>query len=305
MPGERPRLRVVDPPARRPSTRGRRFVAAGVSAALLLGVVLGTSDGRTAAASFLAQFRSRTIQPIVVDPSSLGGGSPLDQLERLGAVTTEKGPRPVAVGSLAEASALVGFLVRQPDVATLPAGLPATPSYRVIPAHEARFTFVESKARQYFADVGRPNVALPPKFNGAALVVSAPAAAVLLYGTVPSDARSTRALLVGQSREITAGTEGSVSLDEMRDFLLSLPGLPPDLARQLRDIGDWRTTLPLPIPADQMTSSRTTVAGAPGLLLTERHGLGSALIWQRGAQVTGVAGTFGAAELQRVAESLR
>jgi len=304
--GARPRLRVVEtPPARRSSSRWR-VAAAGLAAALALGVVVGTSDGRTAAASFLAQFRSQSIQPITIDPNAIGG-SPLGQLGRLGTVSGDHSPRPETVGSLADLSAKVGFAVRQPNPTTLPSGLPATPVYRVIPAHELRFTFDEAKARAYFAEIGRSNVVVPPKFNGASLVVSVPAAAVLQYGSPngQSDPRSVKALLIGQSGEITAGTEGNVTLDEMRDFLLGLPGLPPDVVRQLRDVRDWRTTLPLPIPADQVSSQQTTVAGGPGLLLVERHGLGNALVWQGGGRVNGVAGTFDAGQLQRVADSLR
>ncbi len=302
----RPPLRIVEAPPRRAASRWR-VAAAGLAAAVALGVVVGTSDGRIAAASFLAQFRSQTIQPITIDPSSLTGGSPLAQLGRLGTVSGQNGPAPVTVASAAEASTRVGFTVKLPAAAALPSGLPTTPVYRVIPAHELRFTFDEAKARAYFAEIGRSNIVLPPKFNGATLVVSVPAVAALQYGSPngQNDPRNVKALIVGQAREITAGTEGGVTLDELRDFLLGLPGLPPDAVRQLRDVRDWRTTLPIPIPAEQMSSAQTTVAGGPGLLLTERHGLGSAVIWQRDGQVNGVAGTFAGAELQRVADSLR
>jgi hypothetical protein len=42
-----------------------------------------------------------------------------------------------------------------------------------------------------------------------------------------------------------------------------------------------------------------------GLLLGERNGLGSALIWQRDGRIYGVAGLLRQAPLRRVAESLR
>src|SRR5579884_80297 len=61
-----------------------RIAAGGLAAAVVLAFVVGTADGRNAAASFLAQFRSQTIQPITID-SSLQQ-SPLGRLDRLGTV---------------------------------------------------------------------------------------------------------------------------------------------------------------------------------------------------------------------------
>ncbi|HZR01294.1 MAG TPA: hypothetical protein VFC93_21010 [Chloroflexota bacterium] len=283
-----------------------RVAAAGLAAAIVLAVV-GTDGGRTAAAAFLAQFRSQTIQPIAVD-SSLGQ-SPLAQLDRLGAVQGERMPQPEVVASLADASAKVGFAVKAPDPATLPASVGKTPKIRVVAAHDLRFTFDEAKTRQYLRQLGRDNVTLPARFNGATLVVSFPAAVALQYGG-PEDAKESRGqigpmLIVGQSKEITAGVEGGASFDELRDFLLGLPGLPPETVRQLRAIQDWRNTLPLPVPVDRMNWEQTTIAGGPGLILTERTTNATAAIWQRNGQVFGVGGTVPRADLQRVADSIR
>jgi hypothetical protein len=95
-----------------------------------------------------------------------------------------------------------------------------------------------------------------------------------------------------------------VSLEALRGFLLGLPGLPPQTVRQLKAIGDWRDTLPLPVPADRIDWRATTVGGAQGLLLGERSGLGSAVIWQRDGRIFGVAGAVRQAQVLRVAESL-
>ena len=128
--------------------------------------------------------------------------SPLAQLERLGRVQGGQPPQPQAAGSVAEASAKVGFAVKQPDLTTLPAGLERTPKMRVIPAHEIRFTFDAAKTREYITQLGRTNVVLPNKFDGASLIVSFPAAAVLEYappGSGDGKGQLPSGLLVGQS----------------------------------------------------------------------------------------------------------
>jgi hypothetical protein len=74
--------------------------------------------------------------------------------------------------------------------------------------------------------------------------------------------------------------------------------------RRLRAICDWRDTLPLPVPADRIDWRSATVGGAPGLVLGDRGGLGSAVIWQRDGRIYGVAGVLRQSQVLRVAESI-
>ena len=98
--------------------------------------------------------------------------------------------------------------------------------------------------------------------------------------------------MVGAARELEVGVEGNVSLAELREFLLTLPDLPPETVRQLRAIEDWRTTLPIPVPVDQIAWQPVTIAGGPGLLLADDSGIGSgALLAARRAASTASAGT--------------
>jgi hypothetical protein len=154
--------------------------------------------------------------------------------------------------------------------------------------------------RRYLESHGRSGADLPPGLDGATLVADVPAAVLLQYAGADGIPR----LVVGQSRELTARAEGAVSLEALRGFLLGLPGLPPQTVRQLEAIGDWRDTLPLPVPADRIDWRATTVQGAQGLLLGERSGLGSAVIWQRDGRIYGVAGVVRQPQVLRVAESL-
>jgi hypothetical protein len=291
-----------------------RIAASGLAAALALSVLVTfTPQGQTAAAGFLSQFRSQQLAVVEISPqsqaelqrtlNSLGNlgtvRSPGGTVARGGAVVP-RSPEPHAV-SLADASREVGFPLLTPDPAALPASVNRTPEVQVIPAMEFRFTFDKAKAASYYRANGNPNISLPDKFDGASLVVSTPAAALLQY----SDRDSHQALIVGQAGLLVVNVEGKVSLDEMRDFLLGLPGLPKDTVDQLKRIRNWDQTLPLPVPIDQINWKHETFKGNPGVLLNDNTGAGSAAVWQAGGHLYGVAGTLKANDLKRVAESLR
>ena len=294
-----------------------RIAASGLAAAVALTLVVAfTPGGGTALAAFLAQFRSQQVTPIEITPQTQG--QIVQTLNALGNLGTVRGPgqngqpaRPEAAArgvaeqartvTLAEAAQTVGFSLLTPDPATLPAGLDKTPVVRVTAASQVRFTFDKSKARAYFQSTGHPEVSLPDRFDGATLVVSIPAAAVLEYG----DKGSKNALIVGEAGELVVDVEGGqVSLPEMRDFLLGLPGLPPSVVSQLKQIQDWNETLPIPIPVSQVHWQSATFNGNPGLLLNDNSGTLSAGLWHAGGHLYGVAGSLKASDLKRIADSL-
>jgi hypothetical protein len=263
-------------------------------------VLVATPAGRSAAGSFLAQFRSQRFAVVTFDPSQAGDLA--GTLQRLGTVHGDLGnvqAKPVATP--AAAGRQLGFPVALPDAAVLPGGVDTSPHVVVTPARQLRFTLDAAKVGRYLQAHGRAGSSVPAGLDGATLVANVPAAALLEY--VAAD--GTPRLVVGQSRELTASVQGSVSLETLREFLLGLPGLPPETVRQLRAIGDWRNTLPLPVPADRIDWRSATVHGAPGLVLGDRSGLGSAVIWQRDGRIYGVAGVLRQSQVLRVAESLQ
>ncbi|MBV9171282.1 MAG: hypothetical protein JOZ81_14485 [Chloroflexi bacterium] len=290
---------------------GWRIAASGIAAAVVFTFAVAlTPEGRAAAAGFLAQFRSQQLTAIEITPQSQADiMRTFDTLNNLGVVqgatpsevrTNEK---TAAQQSLTpeQASQQVGFTLKTPDPATLPRGLNANPRIAVTQAMQERFTFSKDKAARYFQSTGHPEVSLPDKFDGATLVVSIPAAAMLQYG----DSSSHDALVIGQASEIEVGVQGNVSLSEMRDFLLSLPGLPAQTVAQLKRIQNWNETLPIPVPVDKVNWQQTTFPkGGQGLLLNDNSGVGSAAIWQQDGHLYGVAGSVKATDLKRVADSL-
>ncbi len=285
------------------SARGDRFTAlrrpltAAAAVALAIAAV-ATPAGRSVAGEFLAQFRSERLAPVTVTAQD---AQALADLQHLGTVSGDlSAPQPQRLPSLAAAADRVGFLVASPDPGRLPAGVGRTPEVLVTEARELRFTFDAKKARLWLDQHGGKATTLPQRFDGGGLVVSVPAAVVLRYDA----ADGSPGMVVGQARQIEARAEGGVGFEELRSFLLDLPGLSPSTRAQLAAIGDWRRTLPLPIPVGQVRWTPTTVAGAEGLLLGDNTGLGSAVIWQRNGRIFGVAAPAPARVVQDVAASL-
>jgi hypothetical protein len=289
-----------------------RVAIVGLTAALALMLVLGTPQGRGTAADFLTMFRGDRAEGASLSTDGIANlNDTLTDLERLGTVSgLDATPEPRDVTSIAEASQFVGFDVLQPDAETLPEGVNRTPtSIRVVPAHELRFTFERETASAYYASIGRDNVDLPDRFDGASLVITTAPAAILEYRRTTETGEDAAGvfgigLLIGQAGVIAASTEGGVTLDELQEFLIELPGLSLDTKQQLGEIDDWRTALPIPLPTEQITWERATIAGSSGLLLNDNTGLGSAALWQRDGRIFAIAGTVKAREIQDVADTL-
>jgi hypothetical protein len=292
-----------------------RFAASGVAAAVVVGLLIAfTPEGGAVAASILSQFRSQQVTAIEVTPQTQSDIiKTLNALGNLGTVSApglSGAPKPESVArsaegqartvTQAEAAQTVGFPLLTPDLALLPSGVDRTPEVRVMPGTQVHFTFNKAKASSYFQATGHPEVSLPDKFDGAVLTVSIPSAAVLEYG----DKQSKTGLVVAEAGEVIADVQGNVSLPEMRDFLLGLPGLPPTVVSQLKQIQSWNDTLPIPVPVDQVHWQSVTVNGSQGLLLNDNSGIGSAAIWHANGHLYGVAGSLKATDLKRIADSM-
>jgi hypothetical protein len=287
-------------------TRTRAVAAALVALVALTGVV-ATPGGRAAAASFLGQFRSQRLQAVPLDAGQA------NQVEEVLTGLVDSGvfsgdpsqavglADPEVAGNLAEAARLAGFAVPAVDPSVLPAGVQHTPRRILVsPAHQARLTFDRDRALAYLRSHGRPGVRLPERYDGTQLVIQVPAVVVQQFAGRDGGP----ALLVGKAGMLGLDTDGGASLAELREVLLGLPGLPAETVARLRAIDDWRTTLPLPVPTDQVRMRPTTVGGAEALSFADQSGRIHAVVWQRDGHVWGVAGLTGADEARHVADSL-
>jgi hypothetical protein len=293
---------VATSPATAPQPRRRKFHRATVLTAAGAVLVIG---GATAAAAndWLPVFHTESVAPITISTSSMSGltdiagAVDLSGLSAYGHWQELSSPQLRAVPSADVAQQRTGLTLKQ--LTDLPTGVTGEPSYHVLGLQSGVFQFSAQKAQQAVVAAGGTLPALPAELDGAQLRLQAGPAVVRVWqqsSGIPS-------LVVAEIGAPTAQTSG-VSLDVLRAALLSLPGMPPELAAQLRAVTSDGTTLPIPIPQDQFTSSQTTVAGAPATLIESKDGTLTGVIWVSDGLVRLVGGPLSESEVVSVANEL-
>lgn len=272
-------------PAAGPAPASARFrlptaIAAAVVALAVVAALVITPTGQQAAASFLASFRAEQVQVVTFDPEQPFGA--FDGLDEIVEVDAPDGDEHTEVDNLAAASEIAGFTAG--DVSALPDGA-TLQTVQASPPSSVRLTFRADRAPE-----------LPPALDGAQLIVSVP-------GTVASMYTVDEQMLVVAEADQLAVEAVDGDLEQIRAYLLSRPEVPADLSRQLLAIDDWTTTLPIPVPVDDVVWQDTTVAGHPGLMLTDTMGAG--LLWQHDGRlhVIGAEG-LDVDALRRIADGL-
>jgi hypothetical protein len=102
----------------------------------------------------------------------------------------------------------------------------------------------------------------------------------------------------------TAFSSGA-PFEVVRDYLLSLPGLPDEVAAQLRTFAADGSTLPLPVPAERIKTSSAEVGGVSATVLETRDRTLAAVVWVGDGVVTVVAGSLDTGEVLSIARELR
>jgi hypothetical protein len=277
-------------PARRWQAALRSPVVAVVGVVALLG---GASAA--AAADWLPIFRTQQIAPVTAPEADLVKIPELSAFGEL-EVTEEINVRKVADAAAAEKA--TGLPV--PRVSELPDGVTGEPTYHVGGRASALFTFSAEKTAQTAAAAGEKVPPPPPGLDGSQFRLAAGPGLAAVW----SEGRPVPALVVGRVVAPTAFSSG-VPFQTARDYLLSLPVLPANVAAQLRNFSGDGTTLPLFMSADEMTSSTADVNGVPATVLASRDGVLAGAVWVDDGVVTGVAGSVSADEVLAVARGLR
>jgi len=279
-----------------PARAGRSVAALRRPAVAALAVALVVTGAGTAAANdWLQVFRTEQIAPVSLSTADLIA---LPDLSAYGDVVVTGDDEPHEVPDAAAAAAETGLDV--PEVTTLPQGVSGEPVYQVGGEVSATFTFSADRAAQAAAEAGETLPPPPPGLDGSQVrLVAGPGLALIWSG-----AADVPALVVGRAVAPTAFSSG-LPYETVRDYLLSLPGLPDDVAAQLRTFTTDGSTLPLPVPADEVTTSSTQVNGVPATVLVTRDRTMSAVVWVDDAVVTAVAGALDADEVLSIAEDLR
>ena len=284
----------------RPAGRARWLQ--GLAAAAAVAVLFAGLAATGVAQTLFTVFQPKQVVPVTVASADLAG---LPDLRDYGTLTITTQPAYRQAPTLAAASAETGIAALRPG--TLPAGTPADPRLYTVTRGEGRFSFDQAKLQAAAGQVGRTPPPLPPAIASSTLHVTGGPAIVQAYGgSFHPDGQPDQmpTLLVAQAVAPVVRSDGA-TVDELRAYLLAQPGLSPQLAAQIRAIGDPSTTLLVPIPLDLASGKSVTVRGARGVFVGDSTGLGSAVVWVADGLVHLVGGTLGESELLAVANSLR
>lgn len=273
----------------------RRNWIAVVAAAILLALLI-LPNASALADQFLSLFRVQQFQPVNIDPRDLAA-HPLPGIQDFGTWQATTNSLKLQDNlTQAQAQRLVTFPIALP--AHLPQGLVQNPAFAVVKGGQLTFTFSAAKTHAYLVRNGHGNMAIPANLDGAKYTVS------VAPGVEVNFASRNKSFMVIEIPSPTIRAIGSVSLNELRDFMLSLPNLPPEVVAQLRQIDLNSGTIPIPVPP-QFTAQHVTVHGAPGLLLADNTPIGGVVVWQAHGMIYALGGDIGnAAQLLTTANSL-
>jgi hypothetical protein len=251
--------------------------------------------GTAAASDWLQIFRTEQVAPVGIHTNDLIA---LPDLSAYGDVALTSELAVHSVPDAAAAAAETGLDV--PEVAALPRGISGEPVHQVSGEVSATFTFSADRAARAAAESGEALPPAPAGLDGSQVrLVAGPGVA-----QVWTSSAGTPALFVGRAVAPSASSAG-VPFETMRDYVLSLPGVPEDVAAQLRTFSADGSTLPLPVPEDQVTTSSADVNGVPATVLATRDRSMAAVVWVDDGVVTVVAGALDADEVTAIARDLR
>ncbi|HEY8313699.1 MAG TPA: hypothetical protein VIG51_05945 [Candidatus Baltobacteraceae bacterium] len=284
---------LTDAPPRRRPVAWAAFAAVAAAAVLVAGIAF-TPVG-SYAGGFLTIFQPKQFTTVDVSKTDLQNFKFLPQADKLGTRREMLRPRRLDVASLKAAQSHVDFALLHPT--SVPASVGHASSFGVETPGRFSFTFSASKAAAY---AKRQHAKLPPMprdLNGTTVRVATGSMVVASYGAHPPrhlhkampTGHLQPFLMFVQARAPRVTSTGA-TLPVLERYLLAMPGIPPQLATQIRALGDLGQTLPIPIRPDKQTAQRVTVQGAQGLAIGDNTGLGAGIVWQKNGIIYGVAG---------------
>ena len=224
-------------------------------------------------------------------------------------------PQSEQVASLSAAAGKSGLTLLTPS--SLPASVQGLrQTFGVVTQGAGSFTFSTQKATAKATATGTPLPPLPREHRwqqpvrqrgarGAAGIRRDPLPSAADAETAPESLLgSIPALVIVQGKAPVVTSDGP-SVGDYENALLGMPGLSPQVAAQIRAIGDPSATLPIPIPQDRATSRPVDINGASGLVIGDSTGLGSAVVWVHAGMVYAVGGTLSDSEVIAIARSMR
>jgi len=271
-----------------------------VAAAVIAGLVVVGGGAAAAAEGWLQIFRTETVAPVSIsaqDLTAIGEVGRLMALSAYGQLVRPTRPQLIDVPGAADAAARTGLTV--PQVGVLPTGVEGNPRYQVLERQVVQFTFSAAKAAQTAAALGATLPPMPAGLDGSQLQLLAGPGMVLTW----TQRSGPPTLMVAKLTAPSVVSQGA-PLPVVRDYLLSLPGIPADLAAQLRMMTGDATTLPIPVPANLATASQAPLGDATATVVETKDHAAVAAIWAGHGVVEAVAGPLSREEVLAVAHDL-
>jgi hypothetical protein len=281
---------------------------AGALAAVLAAVML-VAFGGVRANGLFSLFAPRQFSAV---PLSFEDLSSLADLAQYGAFAGPAPAQPQQAADAGAASAASGMTVLTPS--WLPQGVQQPAGFVVLPGNSASFTFDAAKARAAAAALGKSLPDMPQDVDGTTLQVSTGAAVIAAYNETAAGGdvdtggafrtSSLPKLIVGQTAAPTVTSDGATAAT-LEHYLLSQPGLSPELAAAIKALGDPANTWPVPVPINLAAAHAVHVQGVSGLAVGDSTGLGGGILWQKDGVIYAVAGSQTEKDLLAVANALR
>ena len=264
--------------------------------AIVLSAILVTGLAATGiAVTMLRVYAPDHVTPVPVSPSAFAPASLL-----LDYGTVKWLPAPPSLQQLSDpvaAHAQTGLPVLMP--AALPNGITGPVTYGVVSQAAGSLTF---DAKRLAASAAKQHVnvkRMPSSIDGNTLVVNAGPALLEVWGLSGQSQAPTP--VIAQTRVPTVDSSGA-SQAELENYLLSQPGVPPELASQIKAIKDPSTTLPLPIPQGLATTEPTTVNGHQATLI--KAVIGAGVVWIQNGVIYAVGGQLTPDQVVAIASTL-
>lgn len=299
---QKERYREVASPSPLPVQEGRRltqsgehrsrsrWIMAAVAAGLALLLILPNAN--VLAQQFFSLFRVQQFQPVTINPQQVNRNLILDlanfgdtQLQSDSSITYPRNP------TRAEVEQYTHFSFLLPK--KLPDGVGNTVHFSIIREEHATFVFNTTKARAYLEKIGDGAIAIPAQLENATYTITLSPGAIANYTNCPTGDTQGTDTAKSDAAQCTAGSQfslveipsptidstGKASINDLRDFMLSLPHLPTPVRELLSHVNVQNGTVPVPMPP-QADSQSVAVQGTQGVLLSDKSLGESILLWQ-------------------------
>jgi hypothetical protein len=175
-------------------------------------------------------------------------------------------------------------------------------SYGVVSRASGSLTFDAARLQASALKAGVHVSPMPSTVDGSTLVVNGGPALIEVWGfSSTTETANVPTLVIAQTRVPTVDSNGATAA-QLEDYLLSQPGVPPEIAAQVRAIKDPSTTLPIPIPKGMATTESVQVNGTSGLLI--KAVLGAGVVWVKNGVIYAVGGQLTPDQVLAIATSL-